>query len=88
MELARRLGYTTQHVSLLINGKAPVTEDAALRLERVLGRTASALPGGPRAGVEWWNVPPVRDLMDAGAIEKPRVDAHDKPAIESESTLK
>ena len=36
-ELCLRLDYTTKHVSLLINGKAPITEDTALRLERVLG---------------------------------------------------
>lgn len=36
-ELGMRLGYTSKHVSLLINGKASITEDTALRLERVLG---------------------------------------------------
>lgn len=39
-EFAERLGYTTKHVSLLINGKAPITEDTALRLERVIGGSA------------------------------------------------
>ena len=38
-ELARRLGFTTKHLSLLINGNAPITEDTAVRLERVLGST-------------------------------------------------
>jgi addiction module HigA family antidote len=38
-ELARRLGYTEKHVSQLINGEAPITEDTAARLERVLGST-------------------------------------------------
>ena len=36
-QLADRLGYTKKHISQLINGKAPITEDTALRLERVLG---------------------------------------------------
>ena len=36
-ELARRLGYSEKHIRLLINGKVPVTLDAAQRLERVLG---------------------------------------------------
>lgn len=36
-ELCTRLGYTTKHVSQLINGKASITEDTALRLERVVG---------------------------------------------------
>ena len=40
-ELAQRLGFTTKHLSQLINGKATLTEDAALRLERVLGSTAN-----------------------------------------------
>ena len=40
-ELAQRLGYTTKHLNQLIKGKAALTEDAALRLERVLGSTAN-----------------------------------------------
>ncbi|MCY4261741.1 MAG: HigA family addiction module antitoxin [Candidatus Dadabacteria bacterium] len=36
-EFAHRAGYTTKHVSQLIKGKASITEDTALRLERVLG---------------------------------------------------
>ncbi|WP_124946647.1 helix-turn-helix transcriptional regulator, partial [Sulfurirhabdus autotrophica] len=38
-ELAQRLGYTTKHVNQLIKGKVPLTEDAAIRLERVVGST-------------------------------------------------
>lgn len=38
-EFAERSGYTSKHVSLLINGKASITEDTAFRLERVLGGT-------------------------------------------------
>src|SRR4051812_7079127 len=37
---AERTGYTEKHVSLLINGKASITEEAALKFERVLGSTA------------------------------------------------
>jgi addiction module HigA family antidote len=36
-EFAKRIAYTTKHVSQLINGKAPITEDTALKLEHVLG---------------------------------------------------
>ncbi len=36
-----RLGYTTKHVSLLLNGKAPINEETALKLEQVLGSTAA-----------------------------------------------
>lgn len=39
-ELAKRTGYTTKHISLLINGKAPITDETAIKLERVVGSTA------------------------------------------------
>jgi addiction module HigA family antidote len=39
-EFAQRIGYTTKHVNQLIRGKATINEEAALRLERVLGSTA------------------------------------------------
>jgi len=39
-EFAERIGFTTKHVSQMINGKTAITEDAAIRLERVLGSTA------------------------------------------------
>src|SRR5258706_7638545 len=39
-EFAERTGYTEKHVSLLINGKASITEGTALKLERVVGSTA------------------------------------------------
>jgi addiction module HigA family antidote len=40
-EFASRLGYTKKHVNLLIQGKVSLTEDAAIKLERVLGSTVS-----------------------------------------------
>ena len=40
-ELAERLGYTTKHIRLLIDGKAPINVETALKLERVLGSTAA-----------------------------------------------
>ena len=39
-EFAQRIGYTPKHVNQLLRGKAPISEDTALRLERVLGSTA------------------------------------------------
>ena len=39
VELAERLQNTPKFVSQLINGKAPITEDTAVRLSRVLGST-------------------------------------------------
>lgn len=40
VEFAQRCGYTTKHVSQLVNAKAAITEDTAIKLERVLGSTA------------------------------------------------
>lgn len=37
---AERMGYTEKHISLLINGKAAITEDSAFKLERVTGMPA------------------------------------------------
>lgn len=39
-QLAEPLGYSEKHISLLINGKAPINQETALKLERVLGSTA------------------------------------------------
>lgn len=39
-EFAERTGFTNKHVSLLINGKASITEETALKLERVVGSDA------------------------------------------------
>lgn len=39
-EFAERTGFTSKHVSLLINGKASITEETALKLERVVGSNA------------------------------------------------
>ena len=39
-EFADRAGYATEYVSRLVRGQEGVTEDIALRLERVLGGSA------------------------------------------------
>ncbi len=39
-ELARRIGFRVGHLNQLIKGNIPITQDSALRLERVLGSTA------------------------------------------------
>lgn len=96
-QLAERLGYTPKHVSLLINGKASVTEEAALKLERVLGSTAAfwlnreAQYRAQLAKIEeqnlllswipWLDELPVKDLMKQGAIPKCHVNAKRKPSI-------
>jgi HTH-type transcriptional regulator/antitoxin HigA len=96
-ELARRLGYSEKHISLLINGKVPVTLDAAQRLERVLGssmdfwmsleanyqRHKARLEAAERhtGWVSWLDELPVKELMDCGALEKVRNDATHRPAL-------
>lgn len=96
-ELAQRLGYSEKHVSQLINGKVPLTVDAALRLERVLGSTMdfwlaleanfqmhkARLEAGERHArwVDWLSELPLRELMACGAIDRQRVDARHKPGV-------
>lgn len=97
VDLAKRLGFTPKHVSLLINGKAPITEDTALKLESVLGSSASfwlsreaqyrAKVAQQEAEVDlqqwvpWLDELPVKELMDKGVIQKQRRDGKNKPAI-------
>lgn len=99
-ELATRLGYTEKHVSQLINGKVPLTQDAAIRLERVLGssvgfwlareakyreREARLEAAEKHAGwVEWLDELPLKELMTEGVIAKRRNDAKAKPALVEE----
>ena len=96
-DLAKRLGYTTKHVSLLINGKAPITEETALKLESVLASSASfwlsreaqyraklAQQEAETAWQQWafWlDEFPVKELMALEVIPKRRRDATNKPAI-------
>lgn len=96
-ELAKRLGYSEKHISQLINGKVPITVDAAQRLERVLGSTMNfwlklevnyqqhkaRLEAAERhaSWVSWLDELPVKELMDACAITKVRNDAKNKPSI-------
>ena len=96
-ELAQRLGYTPKHVNQLIKGKVPLTEDAAIRLERVVGSTVGfwlareakyrercvRLAAAEKfAGwTDWLNTLPIKEMMCAGAIEKRRIDAKSKPAL-------
>lgn len=96
-ELAQRLGYTPKHVNQLIKGKVPLTEDAAIRLERVVGSTvgfwlareakyrercARLAAAEKFAGwATWLDQLPIKEMMSAGAIEKCRIDAKSKPAL-------
>ena len=85
-ELCVRLGYTAKHVSQLIHGKAAITEDTALRLERVLGsdmafwmnREAQFREGLARLeevkGLEkdsaWLQELPLKDMIRFGWIKR------------------
>lgn len=96
-ELAGRLGYSEKHVSLLINGKVPLTEEAAIRLKSVLGSSVGfwlrreALYRERQAEldarkfhasmVDWLECLPVRDLMKLGYIERRRIDEKSKPEL-------
>jgi len=96
-ELAQRLGYTTKHVNQLIKGKVPLTEDAAIRLERVVGSTVgfwlareakyrercARLNAAEKFSewVSWLDQLPVKELMAANSIEKRRIDIKSKPSI-------
>lgn len=96
-ELAQRLGYTEKHVSQLINGKVPLSVEAALRLERVLGSSAdfwlareanyqkhkARLDAAAKHAtwVSWLDELPIKELMAFGAIPKQRVDAKIKPGL-------
>ena len=99
-DLANRLDYSTKHVSQLINGKVPLSEDTALRLERVLGgeagfwlsrearyqerRARLAAKENYAAWTDWLDELPVKSIMESGAITKRRLDSKNKPDIVEE----
>ena len=96
-ELAQRLGYSEKHISQLVNGKVPLTVDAAQRLERVLGSTMDfwlsleanyqrhkvRLEAAERhaAWVPWLEEFPLKELMACEAIPKQRLDSKNKPGL-------
>lgn len=96
-QLAERLGYSTKHVSQLINGKVALSEDAAIRLQNVFGAPAGfwltreaqyrqrvALTDAAERNasmVAWLDQFPIKALMEAGALDKCRIDAKSKPQL-------
>ncbi|MBC6429973.1 HigA family addiction module antidote protein [Nostoc sp. HG1] len=96
-QLAERLGYTTKHISQLINGKAPINEETALKLERVMGSTAAfwlRYEAQYRAALakkeeenrlkewtSWLDKLPVKELMNQGVIPKSHLIAKNKPGL-------
>jgi len=83
-ELSQRTGFTEKHISQIIQGKASISPDAAIRFERVTGVPAhfwSALETKYRehlarldsrreleAGLDWLKSIPVKELVKRGAI--------------------
>lgn len=99
-QLADRLGYSPKHVNQLIKGKVQLTEDAAIRLQSVLGASvgfwlkrealyrerAALINAEDRHAtmVPWLEQLPVKELMDVGAIARRRIDSKSKPGIVAE----
>ncbi|MES2188618.1 MAG: ImmA/IrrE family metallo-endopeptidase [Pseudomonadota bacterium] len=99
-QLADRLGYSLKHVNQLIKAKVPLTEEAAVRLQNVLGASVgfwlnreaqyreriAVIDAAERqvAMVPWLERFPVRELMDAGVLVKRRVDAKSKAGLVGE----
>jgi len=85
-ELAERIGYTRKHINQLVKGNASITEETALRLERVLGSTAGFWLNREaqyreliarkseleelKAYIPWLQKLPVADMVRFGWIKK------------------
>lgn len=96
-ELAQRMGYTAKHVNRLIKGKVPLSEDAAIRLERVVGSTVEFWLAREAKYRErcarlaeaekfsrwsnWLDILPLKEMMNVGAIKKCRIDAKSKSEL-------
>jgi HTH-type transcriptional regulator/antitoxin HigA len=99
-QLADRLGYTPKHVNQLIKAKVPLTEDAAIRLQNVLGvsvgfwltreaqyrERVAVLDSAERqvSMVPWLERFPIKEIMDLGILAKRRLDAKSKQAMVGE----
>lgn len=99
-QLADRLGYSLKHVNQLIKAKVPLTEDAAVRLQNVLGApvgfwltreaqyrervAVQAATERQTAMVPWLERFPIKEMMDIGVLPKRRVDAKSKPGLVGE----
>lgn len=85
-DFATRTGFTKKHVHLLLQGKAPVSEDTALRLERVLGSSVRFWMNletqyreqllrrkatvALEQEVDWLKELPLKDMVTFGWVEK------------------
>jgi len=100
IEFAERMGQSTKHISLLLNGKAAITEETALKLESVLGSTASFWLNREAqyresiarldemknliSWIPWMERFPIKDLMDYKFITTRRCDKAQTPFIVKE----
>ncbi|OYQ42430.1 DNA-binding protein [Rhodoferax sp. TH121] len=98
--LADRLGYSLKHVNQLIKAKVPLTEDAAIRLQNVLGasvgfwltreaqyreRVATQEAAERQTTmVPWLERFPVKEMMEIGVLPRRRLDAKSKPGLVGE----
>ena len=96
-EVAQRMGFSPKHLNQLVKGKVSLTDDAALRLERVLGSTATfwlsreakyreqlaRLDATSRyeSWVGWLDQLPLADLKKTGVIPDQRITKTVKPAL-------
>ncbi len=96
-DFAKRMGNSTKHISQLINGKATITQETALKLERVIGGTAGFWLNREvqyrenlhrleesknlEGWVGWLDELPVKELMNSGYIEKNRLISKNKPEV-------
>ena len=96
-ELARRLGFSAKHLNQLVKGKVSLTDDTALRLERVLGSTANFwlnreakyrerlarlnVQKRCQSWVGWLDKLPLADLKKAGIIPDRRITNAVKPDL-------
>jgi HTH-type transcriptional regulator / antitoxin HigA len=99
-QLADRLGYTPKHVNQLIKAKVPLTEDAAIRLQNVLGASVgfwltreaqyrervAVMDAAERQVpmVPWLERFPIKEIMDLGILAKRRLGAKSKQAMVGE----
>ena len=99
-QLAERLGFTEKHVSQMINGKASIGEETAVKLANVLGSTAefwlnreaqyrarlAELEQEERLkqSVSWLEELPVKELRKQGVISNQRLVDKNKPRVVKE----
>ena len=96
-DFAKRMGYSAKHISQLINGKVSLTQETAMKLERVIGGTARFWLNREiqyrenlhrleesenlENWVDWLDELPVKELMNSGTIEKVRLSKKNKPDV-------